>query len=141
MEGVDVVVPLGVFGGSVVRRRWMSYSPHSALPVAVDGGFQIQHTPLTSFVPILVTNPLTLSDRSDESTRVEPGSFVANKAAHSSRPSLRAPSECWRDFSSHCSSSFCCPKRQYNIHSTGIVSHRTKESSSALRSSSGGMGG
>ncbi len=24
VEGVDVVVPLGVFGGSVARRRWMS---------------------------------------------------------------------------------------------------------------------
>ncbi len=40
VEGVEVVVPLGVFGGSVVSRRWMSYSPHSALPVAVDRGFQ-----------------------------------------------------------------------------------------------------
>lgn len=24
VDGVEVVVPLGVFGGSVVRRRWMS---------------------------------------------------------------------------------------------------------------------
>lgn len=31
-------------------------------------------TPLTSLVPILVTNPLTLSDLKEEITRVEPGS-------------------------------------------------------------------
>lgn len=62
------------------------------------------HTPLTNFVPTLVTNPLTLSDLCDESTSVEPGSRGASRATHSSNPSFRAASESCKDSSSHSSS-------------------------------------
>lgn len=31
VEGVDVVVPLGVLGGRVVRRRWMSLNSQSVM--------------------------------------------------------------------------------------------------------------
>ena len=40
-------------------------------------------TPLTMRVPILVTNPLTLSDLRDDRASVEPGSSGASKATHS----------------------------------------------------------
>ena len=48
-----------------------------------------QHTPLTIRVPILVTKPLTLSDRNDDRARVEPGSVGASKATHSCKPLFR----------------------------------------------------
>lgn len=47
----------------------------------------VARTPLTILVPILVTNPFTLSDRTEETTRVDPGSFGASKLAHSCKPS------------------------------------------------------
>ena len=62
---------------------------------------------LTHFLrldPTLVTTPLTLSDLRDDRTSVEPGSFGASKAMHSSRPSLSDANESWRDSNSHRSS-------------------------------------
>lgn len=50
-------------------------------------------TPLTTFVPTLVTKPLTLSDLRDDRTRVDPGSLGARRAMHSSRPSFSDASE------------------------------------------------
>lgn len=61
-------------------------------------------TPLTILVPTLVTNPFTLSERNDERTSVEPGSFGASKATHSSSPSFKETNESCRDSSSHWSS-------------------------------------
>ena len=61
-------------------------------------------TPLTTLVPTLVTNPLTLSDRGDDKTSVEPGSWGARRAMHSSSPSLKEASVSWRELSSHSSS-------------------------------------
>lgn len=63
-----------------------------------------RHTPLIIRVPILVTKPLTLSDRNDDRASVEPGSFGASKATHSCSPFFRdARFSCSR-FRSHSSS-------------------------------------
>jgi len=59
---------------------------------------------LTIFEPTLVTKPLTCSERSDERTRVEPGSLWASSSAHSRRPSLKEAKDSWREFNSHSSS-------------------------------------
>lgn len=53
---------------------WLSYGVLGRLGV---------HTPLTTFVPTRVTNPFTFSDRNEDSTKVEPGSWGASRAAHS----------------------------------------------------------
>ena len=45
-----------------------------------EGG---RHTPLMIRVPILVTKPLTFSERNDDRASVEPGSVGASKATHS----------------------------------------------------------
>lgn len=63
-----------------------------------------KHTPLTTLVPIRVTKPLTLSDRNDERTRVDPGSCGAKRAAHACRPSFKETSDSWSDCKSHSSS-------------------------------------
>ncbi len=47
-----------------------------------------QLTPLTMRVPILVMRPFRLSDRKEDSTRVDAFSEGASKAAHSSRPAF-----------------------------------------------------
>ena len=61
-------------------------------------------TPLMIRVPTLVTKPLTLSDRRDDRTRVEPGSWGARRAVHSSRPLLNEARVSWREVRSHDSS-------------------------------------
>lgn len=61
-------------------------------------------TPLVIFVPIRVTKPLTLSERNDDKTRVEPGSTGASSFTHSSRPSFKAVKDDCRDLRYHCSS-------------------------------------
>lgn len=61
-------------------------------------------TPFTILLPTLVMKPLILSDRKEDKTKVEPGSLGANKATHSSNPSLSEASDSCRDSSSHCSS-------------------------------------
>lgn len=66
-------------------------------------GFE-RPTPLITLVPTRVTKPLRLSDRGDESTRVEPGSFGAKSALHSCRPSLRDARDSCSDDKSHWSS-------------------------------------
>lgn len=65
------------------------------------------HTPLVMRVPIRVMRPFRLSDRTEESTKVDPFSDGANKAAHSSRPAFSdcRVSRSWT--SSHSSSRFC----------------------------------
>lgn len=63
-----------------------------------------EHTPLTILVPIRVTYPFTLSERSDDSTSVEPGSTGANSFTHSSNPSFRAAKEDCNELRYHCSS-------------------------------------
>ena len=73
-------------------------------PTVVQWNEGERHTPLTIRVPILVTNPLTLSDRNDDRASVEPGSLGASKSRHSCRPLLRdAKLSCSR-FKSHSSS-------------------------------------
>ena len=63
-----------------------------------------RRTPLVIRFPILVTNPLTLSDRNDDRASVDPGSFGANKATHSCSPLFKdAKFSCSR-FRSHSSS-------------------------------------
>jgi hypothetical protein len=62
---------------------------------------------LTHFLNVeqtLITNPLTLSDLREDSTRVEPGSLGASKATHSSRPSFSEAKDSWSDSRSHWSS-------------------------------------
>ena len=68
-----------------------------------------QHTPLMIRVPILVTKPLTLSERSEDRARVEPGSVGASKATHSCSPLFRDARLSCSKFSSHSSS------QAYNI--------------------------
>ena len=58
-------------------------------------------TPLTIFVPTLVTNPLTLSDLEDETTSVDPGSLGASKAIHSSNPFLSEAKDSCNELSRH----------------------------------------
>jgi hypothetical protein len=62
------------------------------------------HTPFTTLVPTLVTKPLTFSDRSEDSTKVEPGSLGASKTAHSCKPSFSEASESCIDCRSHSNS-------------------------------------
>ena len=62
------------------------------------------HTPFTIRVPTLVTKPLTHSDLNDERTSVEPGSFGASKATHSSRPLFNDARVSWNELRSHSSS-------------------------------------
>ena len=64
----------------------------------------IEPTPFTIRVPTLVTKPLTLSDLIEEMTSVEPGSFGARRAMHSSRPLFRDAKVSWRELRSHFSS-------------------------------------
>lgn len=75
-----------------------------------------KHTPFIIFVPILVTKPLTLSDRGDDKTKVEPGSLGARSNAHSWRPSFRERRDSCRERSSHSSS------RVYNPFAEELVS-------------------
>ena len=63
-----------------------------------------RHTPLMIRVPILVTKPLTLSDRKDERASVEPGSLGASKATHSCSPLLSDARPSCSRFRSHSSS-------------------------------------
>lgn len=63
-----------------------------------------RRTPFTIFVPIRVTKPFTLSDRSEDRTSVEPGSTGAKRLTHSSRPSFRAAKDDWSEVRYHCSS-------------------------------------
>ena len=63
-----------------------------------------QRTHFLKVEPTLVTNPLTLSDRREESTKVEPGSFGASRATHSSRPSFSEANDSCSDSRSHWSS-------------------------------------
>ncbi len=70
----------------------------------MGSGVMRRHTPLTTPVPTLVTKPLTLSDRGEDRTSVEPGSRGASRAMHSSRPSLKEAKVSWRELSSHSSS-------------------------------------
>ena len=97
-------------------------------------------TPLTIRVPILVTNPLTLSDRNDDRASVEPGSMGASKATHSCRPLFRdAKLSCSR-FRSH-SSSQAYNASIFYIFRVNCGSRSTSESSSSLISCSWEMGG
>lgn len=64
-------------------------------------------TPLTMRVPTRVTRPLRLSERTDDSTSVEPFSDGASRAAHSSSPALSACSVSVSCSSNH-PSSRCC---------------------------------
>lgn len=65
------------------------------------GRYMVPLTPLVIRVPTRVMKPLTLSDRSEDNTSVEPGSFGANKSAHSVRPSLNDVRDSCSDFRSH----------------------------------------
>ena len=72
-----------------------------------------QLTPLTMRVPTRVTRPFRHSERTEESTRVDPFSDGARSAAHSSSPALgdcKVSRNCTR---SH-SSSRACPPCQEN---------------------------
>ncbi len=69
-----------------------------------EGKKGTQHTPLMIRVPILVTNPLTLSDRREDRARVEPGSVGASKATHSCSPLFRDARLSCSKLSSHSSS-------------------------------------
>lgn len=51
-------------------------------------GGSAAHTPLVMRVPMRVMRPLRLSERTDDSTSVDPFSEGASKAAHSSSPAL-----------------------------------------------------
>lgn len=64
----------------------------------------MRFTPLMMRVPTLVTKPLTLSERRDERTRVEPGSCGARRAMHSPRPLRNDARVSWRELRSHSSS-------------------------------------
>ena len=66
-----------------------------------------EHTPFTIRIPTLVTKPLTLSDLTDEITSVEPGSFGASRAIHSSRPLFRDARVSCSELRSHSSSRAC----------------------------------
>jgi hypothetical protein len=99
----------------------------------IDGGMQLfkyqvetphlygkTPTPLTIFVPMRVTNPLTLSDLSEDRTNVEPGSLGASKATHSSRPLFNEVNDSWSELSNHSSS------RAYDISATRSKSDRVR---------------
>lgn len=93
-----------------LRRSWMSYQTTTIRIIpAREIGYHSTHTPFTTLVPTLVTKPFTFSDRIDDNTKVEPGSFGASNAAHSWRPSLKEARESCNERSSHSSSCF------YNI--------------------------
>lgn len=61
-------------------------------------------TPFTIRVPTRVTKPFRLSDLTVDTTKVDPCSVGASKAAHSSRPALRDLRVVRSDDSSHSSS-------------------------------------
>lgn len=63
-----------------------------------------QRTPLTTRVPMRVTNPLRLSERREESTNVEGPLSGESRAAQSSSPDLREAKVSWSEESSHSSS-------------------------------------
>ncbi len=68
----------------VKRTQHVALEKHSAW--LLDQGLLerlARHTPFITLVPTLVTNPLTLSDRGEDRTSVEPGSCGASKAMHS----------------------------------------------------------
>ena len=96
-------------------------------------------TPLTMRVPTRVMWPFTLSDRAEETARVEPGSIGARSAEHSSRPDFRDSKVSCKDSRSHASS------RAYHVLDSFymyiIKTWLTNEASSAFLSSSGGRGG
>jgi hypothetical protein len=73
-------------------------------------------------VPILVMSPFRLSERTDDSTSVDPFSLGASSATHSSKPAL-----------SDCSVSCSC--------TSSHASSRAHEASSSLRSCASSMGG
>lgn len=62
------------------------------------------HTPLTILLPTLVTNPFRLSDRGEDTTKVEPGSLGASSATHSLNPSLKEASVSCSELSNQSSS-------------------------------------
>lgn len=74
------------------------------LAIAASFSSCSMRTPFTILVPIRVTKPLTLSERSDERTSVEPGSAGASNFTHSSKPSFKAAKEDCNEFRYHCSS-------------------------------------
>jgi hypothetical protein len=85
---------------------------------------------------------LTLSDLRDDRTSVEPGSFGASKATHSSRPSLIDANESWRDSNSHRSSrSYDEMREPEDPDRAGKRCLRTRDSCSFFPRSSGAMGG
>ena len=90
-------------------------------------------------VPTRVMWPFTLSDRAEETARVEPGSIGARRALHSSNPDLRDCNVSWRDSSSHANSA--AYQMPISIVRRIIATSLTREASSAFLSSSGGNGG
>lgn len=101
----------------------------------------VAHTPLTIRVPILVTKPLTFSDRSDDRARVEPGSFGASKATHSCSPLFRDVRFSCSRFRSHWSSQ-AYVKHQYSTSSKRFSCFQcTSEFSSSMISCLGEIGG
>lgn len=67
-------------------------------------GIGLEHTPLTIRVPTRVIKPLRLSERWEETTRVEPCSVGASRDDTSSRPALRSLSVSCKAARSHSSS-------------------------------------
>ena len=101
-----------------------------------------RHTPFTTRVPILVTKPLTLSDRKEDRARVEPGSCGASKATHSCSPLLSDARLSCSKFRSHSSSQAYDDASVF--HQLRCIIFRlsgTSEFSSSLTSWSGEIGG
>ena len=98
-------------------------------------------TPFTIRLPTRVTNPLTLSDRAEDTTSVDPGSWGANSAMHSSRPLFSDASVCCSEASNHSSSRACHVSDRCCGHEKGSQIYDTSVASSSFTSSAGDIGG
>jgi hypothetical protein len=99
-----------------------------------------RRTPLVILVPVLVTYPLRLSDRCDDSTNVEGPFSDDSNAAHSSSPDLKEANVSLSDSSSQSSSRAYRGRHKPRLESFETKQH-TRDSVSFRRRSPGSIGG